>query len=846
MDKGIDQSPEPARNGGQPHGMRGLLIAQAFGQFNDQAWKQLVILLAMAAVVSQALKQEQSAIGQAPLDTKQMSHLREAKKQEQTAIAQAVMLSQLLLFSLPGGVLADRVSKRSVILAMKVFELMLMMAGTAALLIQPKGGLLALGVLGLLGVQTAFFLPAKYGILPEILPHERLSAGNGLLEMISNLAMLSGIVAGGVILKLVGERPWLGGLILSAFSVCGLLAALTIPRVKAARAEGGLGTTLRLAWESIKADRVLRLALIGQVFVWAIATLVPPPIYAYNSEQLRLEEWQSGLPFAALGIGIAAGCLLAGRLSASKVEYGLLPMGALGLMLSTLAFAAIGPRLGGTIVVMTLLGIFSGLLFVPLNALLQWRSPPDRRGAIIAVSNVLVYVGMFMASILALGLGRAGIAARDTFLGASIVLLGGFLWALSLGARRLPAVHSGRPGSYDLSRADRRRIKPAARRGRPAGAQPRLVRRRPLRDRQHRPAGAVRGLLRILRQAVHRLGSAVDEGDPDLPQRRPEDDLAGVSRGRPRARRRGAGLRVPGGPAHADRADGSVPAGAATDRQGPGHSDHPGPSRPPERQHLQPGEPQAATRADPLPRDDFVRQAAADRRVVVRDAPGDSRARPGSVGLPEGRSPPVASWVHPPGAAAPVPAGVRRPSTPRVSYLKALAGSLVIARALRPRWQGQEKVGILLPASVGAALVNLAATLAGKAVVNLNFTAGRAGMESAAAQAGLRTVVTSRAFLEKAKLEAPKGTETILLEDVMTGITTTARWSASTLALIAPVRLLERLAGAAPAGDGRHRHHHLQQRQHGRAQGRDPVALQHRFQHRGHRPGLSRPAATID
>ena len=93
--------------------------------------------------------------------------------------------------------------------------------------------------------------------------------------------------------------------------------------------------------------------------------------------------------------------------------------------------------------------------------------------------------------------------------------------------------------------------------------------------------------------------------------------------------------------------------------------------------------------------------------------------------------------------------------TPRVSYIKALAGAIAIARALRPRWEGQATVGILLPASVGGALVNLAAALAGKTVVNLNFTAGRAGMESAAAQAGLRTVVTSRAFLEKAKLEPP-------------------------------------------------------------------------------------------
>ncbi len=135
--------------------------------------------------------------------------------------------------------------------------------------------------------------------------------------------------------------------------------------------------------------------------------------------------------------------------------------------------------------------------------------------------------------------------------------------------------------------------------------------------------------------------------------------------------------------------------------------------------------------------------------------------------------------------------------TPRVSYFTALAGALAMARALRPQWKDQEAVGILLPSSVGGALVNLAATLAGKTVVNLNFTAGRAGMESAATQAGLRTVITSRAFLEKAKLEAPSGPETVFVEDVRAAIRPGSRATAVLMALFAPVRWLERLAGAS-------------------------------------------------
>jgi acyl-[acyl-carrier-protein]-phospholipid O-acyltransferase/long-chain-fatty-acid--[acyl-carrier-protein] ligase len=93
--------------------------------------------------------------------------------------------------------------------------------------------------------------------------------------------------------------------------------------------------------------------------------------------------------------------------------------------------------------------------------------------------------------------------------------------------------------------------------------------------------------------------------------------------------------------------------------------------------------------------------------------------------------------------------------------------------------------------------VNLAATLAGKTVVNLNFTAGKAGMASAVAQAGLRSVVTSRAFLEKAKLEIPQGSETIFLEDVVAGMSRADRAIALGLAAFAPVRVLERMVGSA-------------------------------------------------
>ena len=767
----VEPIPKSAAELHDGHGLRGLLIAQIFGQFNDQAWKQMVILLAMAAVAS------------------------EAEKQERTAIVTMMLLIPLTLISLPAGVFADRMSKRSLIIAMKVAELALMLAGAAALYQQPQGGWLSITVLALIGVQTAFFVPAKYGILPEILPAARLSAGNGVLEMTSNLAMLAGIVGGGVILGRVQDIPWLGGLILAGLSSLGLVASFWIPPVQPARSEGGLGTTVRLAYESIKADRVLFLTLMGQMFVWSIATLVPPVVLAYDATHLGLSNTQSGFPLAALGIGVGLGCWLAGKLTISTVEYGLLPLGALGLSIISLLFAVIGPGLYGTIVLMTLLGIFSGMLFVPLNALLQWRSPPDRRGAVIAMANALVYAGMVLGTFLALVLARAGVSGRGTFLASSVVLAGGFVWSFSLvpesflrfvllglskllyrvrvvgranvppegGALLVPNHVTFADGLFIIAATDRpvRFVIYATYFDRPITG--RLL--RALRAIPISPSGGPKMILQAFREA----GKALDAGE--LVCLFPEGQITRTGVMTPFQRgleRIVKGRTTPIIPMHLDRLSKSFFAPASHRRL---------PDRP--------LYPVTVSIGEPLPPDVPLHQI----RSAIRDL--ETKA-----------------WEYRKADCRPLHHGFIRQArkhprrlafadlmTPEVSYIKALTASIMIARALRERWSGQANVGILLPASVGSALVNLAATLAGKAVVNLNFTAGRAGMDSACAQAGLKTVVTSRAFLDKGKLEPPATANLIYLEDVMKGATKKERLGSLALAMFAPIRALERLAG---------------------------------------------------
>jgi acyl-[acyl-carrier-protein]-phospholipid O-acyltransferase/long-chain-fatty-acid--[acyl-carrier-protein] ligase len=123
-----------------------------------------------------------------------------------------------------------------------------------------------------------------------------------------------------------------------------------------------------------------------------------------------------------------------------------------------------------------------------------------------------------------------------------------------------------------------------------------------------------------------------------------------------------------------------------------------------------------------------------------------------------------------------------------LTYGRVLAGSLMVSGWVRRNCPNQEAIGVMLPASVGGALVNVGATLAGVMPVNLNFTAGRQAIASAIEQCHIRTVVTSRQFLAKAKLETMDGM--VFLEDVLAGIGKWERLRALAAARFAPARLL--------------------------------------------------------
>jgi acyl-[acyl-carrier-protein]-phospholipid O-acyltransferase/long-chain-fatty-acid--[acyl-carrier-protein] ligase len=764
--------------------LRGLLIAQFFGAFNDNAWKLMIALLAIKQVATSSTMSGPAF---------------ELASQTQTTQAFVIFTLPLMLVSAFAGVFSDRFSKRTVIVLMKALEVLLMGAGTAALFFNPAGGMLPLLVLAGMGAQSALFSPSKYGILPELLPHHRLSWGNGQLEMWTFIAIIGGTALAGPLLDLSGPMPWMAGLILVMFSGMGLWASFLIPPVPQARPDGGIRETWQGAVDALRADRVLTLGVLGSIAFWTLASLVGQDVLVYAKAVLHLSDTYSGFPLAAFGVGIGLGAVLVGKLSATKVDLGYLPFGGIGITLSLVALGFMKPELGGTLLGMACLGLSSGFVVVPLNALIQWRSPADRRGAVIAFSNTLVFGGVLLGSLGCGLLATIGLSASaiflvsgigsgwltiwamyqlpETFIRLLLVLFTHSLYRLTIlgrahipqegGALLVPNHVSFIDGFLLLAATDRpirflvdqiyynnRFLNPFAK---IMGAIP------------ISSNGSPREILHALREAGRRL----DDGE--LVCIFPEGQITRTGNLLPfRAgfTRIVKGRDIPIIPIHLDRVWGSVFSFIG------GKFLAKWPSRIPYPITISLGKPLPSTTTA-----DDLRQAIQELGEVAWSV-RKSSSRPLHHNFVSSMRKHPFRFVF--GDA----------TKPHVSCSQALIGVIALARALRAHWDGQHTVGLLLPPSVGGALANIAATLSGRTTVNLNYTAGTTGLESASKQAGLVTVLTNRVFLEKAKVELPANLTPIWIEDVRITIDARAKIMALLLAIFAPIRMLERACGA--------------------------------------------------
>src|SRR5579859_5527619 len=232
-------------------GFWSLIVTQFEGAFNDNALQGFVIFIGLNVATSSALKEAL------------------------VPLANALLSLPFILFSMTGGYFADRFSKRTVTIGVKLLEIGIMTFATIGIF---QGNLvMGLAAIFLMGIHSAIFGPSKYGLLPELLPERRLSWGNGILELGTFLAIITGIAAGGQLYaELKGRELW-SGLILVGLAVAGLGFSLGITRVPAAAPERKFRANfLGDLWQQIRfmrQDRTLWLACLGNTYFWFIGAL---------------------------------------------------------------------------------------------------------------------------------------------------------------------------------------------------------------------------------------------------------------------------------------------------------------------------------------------------------------------------------------------------------------------------------------------------------------------------------------------------------------------------------------------------------------------------------------------
>jgi MFS family permease len=361
----------------------GLLIAQFLAAFNDQA----IHASSMFFAINQHALTAASAITWMPV----------------------LFYAPWALFCTLAGYLADRYSKRSSLVAWKVAEIAITLIALLGFWLGTRGVMagpfLVLGTVFLMGTHSAFFVPAKYGAMPEILQPHMLSRGNGLLESLSFLAVILGTVCGGLLSSWFRGQEYYIGLILVLLAVLGAVSSLLIRPIPPANPTRPFPPyVFKPLLESIRTlfrSRPVALAVIGIAFFTFIVAFMRATVYMHGESRLpRWEEDKTSVVVGMVALGIGLGSPLVGFLSGGKVELGLVPIGAVGMILTALAGALALEHIEGLIACIALLGFFTGFYIVPLYTLLQHRAPKTSKGDAVATSNFINVTGAMIASLL--------------------------------------------------------------------------------------------------------------------------------------------------------------------------------------------------------------------------------------------------------------------------------------------------------------------------------------------------------------------------------------------------------------------------------------------------------------
>ena len=327
-----------------------------------------------------------------------------------TSIVGLCLTVPFLLFSGWGGQIADRWSKRTLTIWLKLSELLCASLAMIGFLLGAP--MIALAALVLLASQSAFFGPVKYGVIAELVDRRRLGPANGWIAMSTQIAIVVGTLIGGPVTALYSPSGevygliWLPGLLIFCFALLGIVPAFFLPRVQA--------TTpgLRLGWNpfgtyvtSIRQmanGPILRIAFAwaGFWFVGMIALLALPDLQTVLAAPGEtVSPTRAASLVTVLGIASGIGSALCGRLSHNGVRPMHVPLGAAGMTVFFLLIGILPVHYWLMLLLAGGAGISAGFYLIPLMTLIQDRAPDGQRGRYLGTANAISFAFMTVGSI---------------------------------------------------------------------------------------------------------------------------------------------------------------------------------------------------------------------------------------------------------------------------------------------------------------------------------------------------------------------------------------------------------------------------------------------------------------
>ncbi len=393
-----DSSSAPASNLLTDRSFLGMISTQFLGAFNDNLYKQLMLLMALPAVVAGANVAQEAAVGQSGGDLQGWASL--------------VFSLPFVLFSGYAGYLSDRFSKTPIINACKIAEIVVMLLGLMAFYFYDMLGLAGTWiVLFLMGTQSSFFGPGKYGILPELFREEDLPRANGLILMTTFLAIIFGTVSAGRIKdSLVTDdggagNLWIGMIVAVGIAVVGTATSFMVRKVPTAHPNMKLTpdsfAVSKDVWKFLRQDKPLLVALLVSSVFWLVSGIAVPVINRLG-RWFEVSEFQTSLLTASIGVGIMIGALAASWLCRKGFGDRCVTLGLFGLFgcLGVLGVWVGEDHLlgyGGSSVALIMLGVFAAIFAIPIQVFIQARPPGSLKGRMIATMNQANFTGILIA-----------------------------------------------------------------------------------------------------------------------------------------------------------------------------------------------------------------------------------------------------------------------------------------------------------------------------------------------------------------------------------------------------------------------------------------------------------------